>query len=140
MPDTLPLPVSGLEIRLRIPEGSLVGADLAAAQEYIENATALALAEVPTPTAAAWEYDLPAVVRIVIYKAARREYENPSGLSQEIEGEHTITTSATTGVFLTPMELAQVRRAAGLSTKGFVGSIRVPSAIPDASDLFGRRW
>lgn len=125
MPTALPLPVSGLETRLRIPVGTLADADLAAATQYIADATAFALAEVPTITALEWQDACPDVVVTIIYKAARREWENPSGLSQEISGEHTITTAATSGVFLTAAEVAQIRRAAGL-TKSFLGSVRVP--------------
>lgn len=125
MAQTLPLPVSALETRLRLLPGTLTGADLNAANLYIQDATALALAEVPAATQVAWQTDLPDTVAIVIYKAARREYENPSSLSQEISGEHTVTTQATSGVYLTALEIAQVRRAAGLNASGFVGSVRV---------------
>lgn len=122
MPNALPPAVSGLETRLRLEAGTLTGADLAAATQCLEDATALVLAEVPTSTQTAWSADAPAVVSLIIYKAARREYENPSGLSQEITGEHTITTSATSGVFLTAQEVGQVRRAAGMPKNGSVGS------------------
>lgn len=125
MPAPLPLPVSGLETRLRLPAGTLADADLAAAQTYIEDATAFALAEVPDLTAVLWQDACPDVVVTVIYKAARREWENPSALSQEISGEHTITTAATSGVFLTDREIAQIRRAAGLPRSGQIGSVRV---------------
>lgn len=123
----VPLPVSGLETRLRLTVGSLTGPDKDAAELYIEDATALVLDEVSDELAAQWEISLPRVVELIIYKAARREWENPSGLSQEISGEHTITTSATSGVFLTPLEVQKVRRAAGLSKS--VGS--APIAAPD---------
>lgn len=123
MPSALPLPVSGLETRLRIDVGSLTGPDLAAATLYISEATSLALAEVSTAMQTTWQTACPDVVAVVIYKAARREFENPSGLSQEISGEHTITTAATSGVFLTPAEVAQVRRAAGIAGSGFVGTL-----------------
>lgn len=125
MPQTLPLPVSGLETRLRLPAGTLTGADLAAATQYIKDATALVMDEVPDATQTAWQAALPDSVAIVIYKAARREYENPSSLSQEISGEHTITTQATSGVYLTPREVAKVRQCAHLNRAGFVGTTRV---------------
>ncbi len=131
---TLPLPVSGLEIRLRLPEGSLTGPDLSAAQTYIEDATALVLDEIPDDKADAWTANLPRVVELIIYKAARREWENPSGLSQEISGEHTITTSATSGVFLTPLEKQKVRKSAGMQA----GVASAPIAAPDSP--FGPRW
>lgn len=132
---SIPLPVSGLEIRLRLPEGSLTGPDLSAATTYIEDATALVLDEVSAEKQAEWALDVPRVVELIIYKAARREWENPSGLSQEISGEHTITTSATSGVFLTPLERQKVRKSAGMQAG--VGS--VPIAAPD-SPLAGRWW
>lgn len=136
---SIPLPVSGLEIRLRLPEGSLTGPDLSAATTYIEDATALALDEIPSEMHDDWAAEVPRVVELIIYKAARREWENPSGLSQEISGEHTITTSATSGVFLTPLERAKVRKAAGLAAS--VSS--VPIAAPDTpltGRWWGRRW
>lgn len=120
----LPLPVAGLEVRLRLAAGTLTGADLEAAETYIADATALVLDEVNGETEATWNVDLPRTVELIIYKAARREWENPSGLSQEISGEHTITTSATSGVFLTPLEIQKVRRAAGLA-ENIVGSVSI---------------
>lgn len=125
----LPLPVAGLETRLRLAEDTLAGADLAAALLYIEDATALVLDEIPAALVAVWESNIPRTVELIIYKAARREWENPSGLSQEISGEHTITTSATSGVFLTPLEIQKVRKAAGMP-RGAVGS--APIAAPDS--------
>lgn len=110
----LPLPVSGLEIRLRLPVGSLEETDRDAAETYIGDATALVLDEVPSAVETSWTADLPRTIELIIYKAARREWENPSGLSQEISGEHTITTSATSGVFLTANEVSKIHRAAGL--------------------------
>lgn len=122
MTATLPPPVSALETRLRLNAGDLTGPDAAAAAQYLADATALVLDEVPAATQSIWYTACPDVVALIIVKAARREFENPSGLSQEISGEHTITTSATTGVFLTPLEIAKVRRAAGLSRSGQIGT------------------
>lgn len=136
----LPLPVAGLETRLRLPVGTLTGADLAAAELYIADATALVLDEVNGETEATWNVDLPRTVELIIYKAARREWENPSGLSQEISGEHTITTQATSGVFLTPMERQKIRKAAGMASNA-VGS--VPMAAPDTPftpNWWRRQW
>lgn len=134
----LPLPVSGLETRLRLEVGSLSGADLAAAEVYIGDATALVLDEVPSDTETAWTADLPRTVELIIYKAARREWENPSGLSQEISGEHTITTSATSGVFLTQNEIAKVRNAAGVSSSA-VGSVRIGAPDTPFTPYWWRR-
>lgn len=124
----LPLPVAGLETRLRLAPGTLTGADLDAAETYIADASALVLDEVPSATETEWSVSLPRTVELIIYKAARREWENPSGLSQEISGEHTITTSATSGVFLTPLEIAKIRKAAGLQSSS-LGS--VPIGAPE---------
>lgn len=145
MPTPLPPAVAGLETRLRLDAGTLADADLAAATEYIGDATALVLAEVPVAVQTSWSADAPRIVTLIIYKAARREYENPSGLSQEIEGEHTVTTSATSGVFLTATELAQIRRAAGLPMNGFIGTVKVTpgyefgNPLNSPYDFHGRR-
>lgn len=130
MTTALPLPVAGLETRMHLPAGTLAGAELDAATAALTDATSLALGleGVPTSLAADWlDRGIPDTVAVCIYKAARREFENPSGLSQEIEGEHTITTSATTGVFFTPLETQTILTAAGRPSKGFVGTIRTPS-------------
>jgi hypothetical protein len=128
---TLPLPVSGLEQRMHLPAGTITGADSDAAEMAIADATALAIILIPTNVGAGWEANgVPDAVAMCIYKAARREFENPSGLSQEIAGEHTITTSATSGVFFTPLETSVIKKAAGYTTSGFVGTVRTPSAHP----------
>ncbi len=135
----LPLPVSGLEIRLRLPVDSLTGVDKAAAETYIADATALVMDEVLGETEAEWTVDLPRTVELIIYKAARREWENPSGLSQEISGEHTITTSATSGVFLTPLERQKVRRAAGMQA-GFASVPLTATQSPLGPNWWRSRW
>jgi hypothetical protein len=134
----LPLPVSGLETRLRLAPDTLTGPDKDAAETYIEDATALVLDEVPAATADLWQVSVPRTVELVIYKAARREWENPSGLSQEISGEHTITTSATSGVFLTPLELQKVRNAAGIA-RGAVGSASISAPETPFTPYWWRR-
>jgi hypothetical protein len=144
VPNTLPPPVSALERRLRVEEGSLEGEDLAAAEDALEDATALVLAEVSTKRAEAWRVNVPDVVRLVVLKAARREFENPQGIAQETLGDHTIGNTETSGVFLTSRELAQIRRAATGRTGGFLGTIRTPSAfgLGDTSSppTFGDRY
>lgn len=136
----LPLPVSGLETRLRLAVGTLEETDRAAAETYIGDATALVLDEIPAEVEITWTADLPRTIELIIYKAARREWENPSGLSQEISGEHTITTSATSGVFLTPNEIAKVRRAAGISSSA-VGSVRIGAPDTPFTPYWWRnRW
>ena len=71
---------------------------------------------------------------LVVLKAARREFENPRGLSSESLGEHAIGTTDTSGVYLTAREIAQVVRAARGRSGGFVGSVRTPSAYGDSGD------
>lgn len=124
----LPPPLSKLESRLGLVEGSLDGTDKARATDALDDATTLALAEVADTTATRWATDAPAVVELVILKAARREYENPRGINQETYGEHTVGLSEASGVYLTARELVQVRRAATKRRSG-VGSTRTPSAF-----------
>ncbi|MCJ1707948.1 hypothetical protein [Microbacterium sp. VKM Ac-2923] len=127
MPSPLPPALSKLESRLGLPEGSLVDADKARAEDAIDDATTLVLAEVAATTADRWGVAAPAVVELIVLKAARREYENPRGFAQETRGEHSATLAESSGVYLTGREVAQVRRAA-TGRRGFVGSIRTPSA------------
>ncbi|WP_404433293.1 hypothetical protein LG299_02725 [Microbacterium lacus] len=130
-PRALPPPVSYLETRLGLPEGSLDGTDKARAENAIGDATTLVLAEVAETTAERWLTAAPNVVELVILKAARREYENPRGIYQETRGEHSVGLSESSGVYLTARELGQVRRAASTRRHG-VGSLRTPSAYTTA--------
>ncbi|WGH21081.1 head-to-tail adaptor [Arthrobacter phage Cassia] len=128
MPIPLPPPVSSLERRLGLTEGSLDGEDLARAQEALDDAATLALAEVSATTATLWATDAPKVVALVVLKAARREFENPRGMESESLGEHTVGLTDTSGVYLTAREIAQIRRAATGRPAGFVGTVRTPTA------------
>ena len=132
MANPLPPAVALLERRLGIPEGSLAGEDLARAQDALDDAATLVLAEVSTVTATAWETDAPKVAVLVALKAARREYENPRGISSEGLGEHSVGLTDTSGVYLTAREVAQIKRAALGRTGGFVGSIRIVSPFENA--------
>jgi hypothetical protein len=127
MPNPMPPAVSLLERRLGLTEGSLAGEDLARAQDALDDASTLVLAEVPEITAALWETDAPKVAVLVALKAARREYENPRGISSEGLGEHSVGLTDTSGVYLTEREVAQIRRAASGRTGSFVGSIKIAS-------------
>ncbi|UIW13492.1 head-tail adaptor Ad1 [Arthrobacter phage Lizalica] len=131
MPTPLPPPVSSLERRLGLPEGALEGEDLARAQEALDDAATLALAEVSETKATAWTADAPKVVVLVVLKAARREFENPRGMESESLGEHTVGLTDTSGVYLTAREIAQIKRAATGRSAGFVGTVRTPSAYYD---------
>jgi hypothetical protein len=125
----LPPPVSALEARLGLPAGTLQDEDKTRAEAALDDAATLALAEVSTTKAAAWELDAPKVVVLVVLKAARREFENPRGLETESLGEHSVGISETSGVYLTGREIAQIKRAATGRSGGFVGTIRTPSAF-----------
>ncbi|WGH20299.1 head-to-tail adaptor [Arthrobacter phage MaGuCo] len=127
MANPLPPAVGLLEKRLGLPVGTLADEDLARAEEALDDATTLALAEVSTTRANAWTLDAPKVVQLVILKAARREYENPRGLDQESLGEHSVGLTDTSGVYLTAREVAQVRRASSGRAGAFVGSVRIAS-------------
>jgi hypothetical protein len=131
----LPPPLSALESRLGLPAGTLQDEDKARAEDALDDATTLALAEVSEAKAAAWELDAPKVVRLVVLKAARREFENPRGLESESLGEHQVGLTDTSGVYLTGREIAQIRRAATGRSGGFVGSIRTPSAYGDGDPV-----
>lgn len=128
MPNPLPPPLAALESRLGLPAGTLQAEDKKRAEDALDDAATLVLAEVSERTAAKWQTEAPKVVTLVALKAARREFENPQGVNQETLGEHTVGISESSGVYLTGREIAQVRRAATGRTGGFVGSIRTPSA------------
>lgn len=122
----LPPPLSALEERLGYEPGLLQGTEKARAEHALEDAAVLALAEAPAAVAARWATDAPAVVRLVVLKAARREFENPREITSENLGEHTVAVGASSGVYLTAREVAQIRRAATGRSGGFVGSVRTP--------------
>lgn len=130
----LPPPVSALVRRLGLAPGTLTDTDLARAEEALADAAALALAEIPALTAARWATDAPAAVVAIVCKAARREFDNPEGVTQESLGGRMVGLSNVSGAYLTARELATIRRAARRHRGGpFVGTLRTPSAYTDAS-------
>ncbi|QWY81830.1 head-to-tail adaptor [Microbacterium phage Honk] len=132
----LPPALSELEADLGFAAGDLTDPDKTRAERALQKATTLVLAEAPAK-ADAWTVDAPAIVELVVLTAARRGFENPRGIQQETLGAHTVGLSESTGVYLTARELQQVRRAATGQRKGFVGSVRTPSAYaddPEAAD------
>ncbi|WIC90157.1 head-to-tail adaptor [Arthrobacter phage VroomVroom] len=133
MPTPLPPPVSSLEKRLGLPVGTLDEEDLARAEEALDDATTLALAEVNETKAILWTVDAPKIVTLVVLKAAKREFENPRGMESESLGEHSVGGLDTTGVYLKRSEIAQIRRAASGRSGGFVGSVRTPSGYGDGA-------
>lgn len=127
MATPLPPPLEALERRLGVPPGGLDGEDKARAEEALSDAATLILAEAPANVAARWLDDAPDIVTLVALKAARREYDNPQGIAQEALGEHSVSLTTASGVYLTSAERQLVRRAA-TGRAGFVGSIPTPSA------------
>lgn len=123
----LPPPVSALEERLGVPAGTLEAEDAIRATRALEDATTLVLAEVSDAKGVAWSASAPAVVALVVLKAARREFDNPRGVQQETQGDHSVGLTDTSGVFLTGREVGLIRRAAS-GRRSFVGSVRTPSA------------
>jgi hypothetical protein len=132
MATPLPPALAKLEVRLGFPVGMLDGEDKARAEGALEDASVLILAEVAPSIAAKWELDAPKVVSLVALKAARREFENPRGLTTESLGEHSVGLTDSSGVYLTAREIAQIRRAATGRSGAFVGSVRTPSAYGDS--------
>jgi hypothetical protein len=120
--------VSEPEARLGVSLGSLDGTDLVRARAALGDASVLAIAEVPFPVGERWHVSLPEVVELVILKSARREYENPRGVQQETQGDHSIGLAETSGVYLTAREVRTIRRAATGRASDFVGS--VPTTSP----------
>jgi hypothetical protein len=117
-----------LERRLGLAVGSLTGEDKVRAEDALDDAATLALAEVSETKQALWTVDAPKVVSLVVLKAARREFENPRGLNQESLGEHSVSLTDSSGVYLTAREIAQIKRAASGKSGGFTGSLRIRSA------------
>lgn len=133
MPTPLPPPVAELERRLGLPEGTLDAAsgDLPRATAALEDATDLALSLVGEHVASAWQSDAPRVVRVVVLKAARREFENPRGLSTESIADRSVGITQTSGVYLTPSEQALIAAVANGRQAYRVGSLRTPSPFAD---------
>lgn len=104
--------VSDLEARLGLDAESLTGADLTRAQAALDDASALVREE----TRADWvdPADLitaPAPLVRVVLGAALRTYRNPDAeISQTVGPFSRTLKSSEVGVYLTPSELAIVRR------------------------------
>lgn len=123
----LPPTVDALARRLGLDVAEPDEVETARAEDALDDAAQLALAEALDAVAEAWRADAPAVVRLVVLRAARREYENPRGLTEETLGEHSVGLSHTPGVYLTQREVALMHRVAAGRRGGFVGSIRTTS-------------
>ncbi|WP_336628438.1 MULTISPECIES: hypothetical protein [unclassified Microbacterium] len=129
MPAPLPPSLEDLALRMGLEDIDLdEDGNRARLQAALDDATALALAEVSAALADRWAVAAPAVIHVVIRSAARRAYENPRGIAQETLGEHTVGLTDTSGAYLTARELGIIRKAATGRAGGYVGSIRTPSA------------
>ncbi|GAA2230218.1 hypothetical protein N1031_06915 [Herbiconiux moechotypicola] len=132
MANPLPPALSLLEKRLGVAPGSLAGEEKSRAEAALEDAATLVLAEVRDTLAAAWATDAPTVAVLVALKAARREFENPQGISSETVEGHAVGITDASGVFLTSREIALVHRAASGRRGGFVGTVRILTAYEDS--------
>lgn len=120
----------GLAARLRLALDEPDDTDRAALEAALADACELALAEVPLAVAARWRTGAPAAAAVVVFKAARREFENPRGAIGESIGGHylSLTQGNATGVYLTPSELETIHRAAGATRGKRVGTIRIKAS------------
>lgn len=135
------LPVSALERRIGVIEGSLSGVDLGRAQSALEDASALVRSE----SQKTWLNDedeviAPEDVLVVTLRAAMREYKNPDGFDSEQLGEYSYRRSSATGVYLTPDEIKIIRRASFGNRQ--LTSIHTPSPFyrPGDDDITTERF
>lgn len=122
---------SDLEARLGV---TLTGTDVARAEAALTDASAL----VRSAAGVTWsadgttlDADLPDVVIAVTLTAARRAYENPSGLVSESFGSYSYTRNQgerRIGMYLTDEERKAVRRAAGQRTFDSLELVRTSGA------------
>lgn len=113
--------VAGFEARLG---RTLTGTELARAQAVLDDASAIVLHEGD----ATWtDTTVPAAVAAVLYRAARRAWDNPDGSSQKSIGDVSVSYRQ---VELLPAELRTIRRAAGKSNT----SVTLVSPWPGTTD------
>lgn len=109
------VPVDALERALGLSVGTLAGADLARAEEVLQDASAL----VRLSAGRTWVdaggvlLDVPEAVFTITRTAARRGYDNPHGFETESIGSYSYTLPGSEGggVYLTATERADVRGA-----------------------------
>lgn len=65
------------------------------------------------PEGGATEDNLPAIAAGVIRAAVKREFNNPSGATQEVLGSYSIARPASSGSMFSKAERAKLRRGAG---------------------------
>ena len=119
-------------------ENTVPAADEERVAAYLEDACALVSDVVGATVTAAWDEsgsggEAPGAIVAVVYAAVRRAYENPGGLQGETIGDYSWrgAGSQSVGVYFTPAEMRQIRRAAGLSA---VGTIELQGMLPDSVD------
>lgn len=127
----LPALVSLDEFAVRL--GGIAAADEDRAQACLDDASALIRDEAGAED---WVDDdggleeVPGVIVAICVAVAIRAFRNPEGVRSETVGGYAVTyADASTAVYLTPGERAQVRRAAGRSS---IGSVTLESPyMPD---------
>lgn len=120
--------VAQLEVKLRVPVGSLAGVELAAANDALEEASTYVLVK-GNPS---WtDVTVPDIARIVTVRVAKRIYDNPDEKSRENLGDYGYS-KANAEAFLTAGEIALVEQAAGFSYG--VYSVATPSAYSETAE------
>lgn len=127
--------VAALEVRLRVPVGSLSGADLDYAEACLTDASSLVRAASGRDWVdEAGALDVPASLVTIAIQAALRGYRNPDGLQGENFGVYSYNLpQGETSVALTKSEVEACEKVAesfaGSGGGGnFVGALRTPSA------------
>lgn len=135
--------VAELEKRLRLEVGSLEGTDLQAAEDALDDASAL----VRGVGLASWTAaNVPDDVRLVVIRVALRQYRNPEGFRGEAMGSGAYSYTLAddeTSAYLTGAEEATIARAvAAASPAGSgSGSVRVRSGyVPTAAEPVPWWW
>lgn len=138
--------VAALEIRLRVPVGSLSGADLDYAEACVSDASALVRAASGRDWVASdGTLDAPASLVTVTIQAALRGYRNPDNVAGENFGVYSYNLpQGETSVALTRGEVETCEKVGAAHEGGsgggnFVGSMKTPSAyeVPEASTTEG---
>jgi hypothetical protein len=127
--------VDALEVRLKVPTGSLSGADLDYAGACIADASALVRAASERDWVDdAGALDVPASLVTVALQAALRGYRNPDGVAGENFGVYSYNLpQGETSVALTKSEVATCEKVAATFAAqqrggNFVGSMTIRSA------------
>lgn len=136
-------PVSALEVRLGVEIGSLEDEDFARAEAAIADASTLVRSEAGrTWVAEDDSVTAPDDVVAVVLRAARREFQNPSGLRSESVGDYSYSLAEGGGVFLTDAERRIVRAAAGSGSRSVAtpAPFERPETPAVVEPLAGEGW